>query len=307
MDNETRVCAGPNCSEQYTPSAWNQKYHDIKCKRDSEKFLKRQEFVDSLKEILIEGSTISNKPKILLLDIETSPNLVYTWGLWNQNIGINQIEETSKVICFSAKWLGTSKNSTMFYSVQDGHDVMMKAAWDLLDQADAVMHYNGTTFDIPHLNREFLEAKMGPPSPYQNVDLYRLSKKFKFQSRKLEHVSKQLGFEGKVQHEGFNLWRKCLYGDEKAWKAMERYNRRDVTLMEEMYEVLLPWIPGLPNRRLYDADAGCPRCGSTHIQRRGISRTATSIFQQYQCQVCKGWFKDTHRSVGVDYRDMASC
>jgi uncharacterized protein YprB with RNaseH-like and TPR domain len=227
--------------------------------------------------------------------------------LFNQNIGLNQIEETSKVICFSAKWLGAPRSSIEFYSVQDGHDVMVKAAWDLLDQADAVMHYNGSSFDIPHLNREFLELGLGPTSPYQNVDLYRLSKKFKFQSRKLEHVSQKLGFEGKVQHEGFNLWRKCLQGDEKAWKAMERYNKRDVTLMEDMYEVLLPWIPGLPNRRLYDSDSGCPRCGSKHVQKRGISRTATSIFQQYQCQHCRGYFKDSRRAIGADFIGVSSC
>lgn len=302
----TKTCAGPNCKIEFTPKTHNHLYHDIQCKREVEKAAKQKEFIDTLQDILDESLT-SNRPKILLLDIETSPNLVYTWGLWNQNIGLNQIEETSRMICFSAKWLGSPKKDVMFYSVQDGQDVMIKAAWDLLDQADAVMHYNGTTFDIPHLNREFLESRLGPPSPYQNVDLYRLSRKFKFQSRKLEHVSKQLGFEGKVAHEGFNLWRKCLQGDEKSWRTMERYNRRDVTLMEEMYEVLLPWIPGLPNRRLYDVTSGCPRCGSNHIQKRGVARTATSIFQQYQCQTCKGYFKDTHRSVGVDYVGMASC
>lgn len=301
-----KQCEGPNCKESFTPTTWNQKYHDTECKREAEKITKRKAFVDGFKDLLIEN-TIENKPRILLLDIETSPNLVYTWGLWDQNIGLNQIEETSKVICFSAKWLGSSKKTTMFHSMRDGQETMVKAAWDLLDQADAVMHYNGTSFDIPHLNREFLEGNFGPPSPYQNIDLFRLAKKFKFQSRKLEHVSRQLGLEGKVQHEGFNLWRKCLQGDEKAWQSMERYNRQDVNLMEDMYEILLPWIPNLPNRRLYDVDAGCPRCGSTHVQRRGVTRTATSIFQQFQCQKCRGWFKEAHRSLGVDFRDMASC
>ena len=29
--------------------------------------------------------------KILLLDIETTPMQVYAWGLWDQNISIDQI------------------------------------------------------------------------------------------------------------------------------------------------------------------------------------------------------------------------
>jgi len=300
----TIKCASSECGEYFTPRTHNQKYHNPQCKREADKVNKQLEFEEKLDEIIRETG---QGPKILLLDIETSPNLVYTWGLWDQNVGLNQIVETAKVICFSAKWLGDQKKKTMFFSTQDGHQEMIEAAWNLLDEADAVMHYNGTTFDIPHLNREFLEAKMGPPSPYKNVDLYSLSKKFKFQSRKLEHVSKQLGLEGKVQHEGFELWAKCLAGDAKAWKSMERYNRRDVTLMEDMYHELLPWIPNLPNRRLYNVDAGCPRCGSKHVQKRGVSRTTTAIFQQYQCQSCKGWFKDTHRSVGVNYVGLASC
>jgi hypothetical protein len=299
MDRTIKECASPICSETFIPVVWNQIFHTPECKKDLDAATRRKD----LEEIVGE----SKKPKILLLDIETSPNLVYTWGLWNQNIGLNQIEETSKVICFSAKWLGSPRKDVMFHSVRDGHDVMIKAAWDLLDQADAVEHYNGTSFDMPHLNREFLELGLGPPKPYQNIDLYRVIKKFKFQSRKLEHVSTQLGFEGKVKHEGFGLWRKCLQGDDKAWREMKKYNIGDVLLMEDVHEILLPWIPNMPNHRLYNPDAGCTRCGSTHMQRRGVRRTAISVFQVFQCQECKGYFTDTSRSVGADYRDVASC
>ena len=47
-----------------------------------------------------------SKPKILVFDIETKPNLVYAWGLWDQNISIGQIVEPSAPICFSAKFVG---------------------------------------------------------------------------------------------------------------------------------------------------------------------------------------------------------
>lgn len=300
-------CAGPGCNEVFEPVVYNQKYHTRKCKRAAEIVNKKKEYAEDLEEVLSANAS-DKAPRVLLLDIETSPNLVYTWGLWNQNIGLNQIASTSKVICFSAKWLGSGKKNVMFHSVYDGgHEAMVKAAWDLLDESDAVIHYNGASFDIPHLNREFLEAGLGPPSAYQNVDLYKLIRKFKFQSRKLDHISTELGLEGKVSHEGFDLWLKCLDGNAKAWKTMEKYNKRDVTLMEDLYEILLPWLSALPNYRLYDAEAGCPRCGAKHVQRRGITRTATSVFQQYQCQKCKGWFRDTCRVVGVDSRTIAPC
>ena len=44
--------------------------------------------------------------KILLLDIETSPNTAHVWGIWQQNISINQLLESSEILCFAAKWLG---------------------------------------------------------------------------------------------------------------------------------------------------------------------------------------------------------
>ena len=46
-----------------------------------------------------------NVAKILSLDIETAPAKVYCWGLWDQNIGINQIVEDGYVLCWCAKWI----------------------------------------------------------------------------------------------------------------------------------------------------------------------------------------------------------
>ena len=41
--------------------------------------------------------------KILLLDIEMAPNVAHVWGIWDQNIGINQLQESSYVMCYAAK------------------------------------------------------------------------------------------------------------------------------------------------------------------------------------------------------------
>jgi len=49
--------------------------------------------------------------KILMLDIETTPMQVYTWGLWDQNIGINQIIKPTEMLCFGAKWQGKKEGN----------------------------------------------------------------------------------------------------------------------------------------------------------------------------------------------------
>jgi hypothetical protein len=233
--------------------------------------------------------------KILVLDIETRPNLVWTWGLWNQNVGINQIVEPSSVICFAAKWHG-ARDTVFSRDIAD--------AWEMLDDADAVVTWNGDKFDIPHLNREFLDAKLGLPSPYASIDLLKTARrKFKFQSNKLDYVAGQLLGEHKTHHTGFKLWLDCMEEDPKAWKLMEKYNRQDVVLTDRLYAKMLPWISSHPHSALYQGDTnGCPKCGSTKIQKRGFAYTTVSRFQQFQCMSCGGWFRSGKRDLGAEGR-----
>src|SRR5690606_9378469 len=88
------------------------------------------------------------KIKVLASDIETAPNLVYTWGLWNQNIGINQIKEPGRISCYSDQWEGDKK--VIFQSeYHDGYDVMLAGLHVLMDEADLIIGWNSTAFDIP--------------------------------------------------------------------------------------------------------------------------------------------------------------
>ncbi len=244
--------------------------------------------------------------RILCIDIETSPTAAYIWSLWDQHVGINQILTPTEVICFAAKWLGEKK--MFFYSVpKHGREEMVLQAHRLLDEADAVMHYNGKRFDVPHLNREFLLAGLKPPSPFVQIDLCDVAKRqFRFVSNKLAHVSVELGLEGKIDTNGFELWRDCMMGDKAAWKLMEKYNKQDVQLLEDLYGKLQPWIPGHPSRTLYDGITGCPVCGGEHLQKRGFAYTPTAQFQRYQCQDCGAWLRAGKRDRGVDLRRIAA-
>lgn len=232
--------------------------------------------------------------KILALDIETRPATVYTWTLWQPTIGIDQIIDPGGMMCYVAKWLGQRK--TIFRSDHhDGHANMIASLWGLLDQADAVLHFNGTSFDIPHIQREFMEAGLTPPSPFKQIDLYRTVKRQgRFLSNKLAFVAPQLGLESKHDTGGFKLWKACIAGDEKAWKTMRRYNRRDVTLLEDAYNILKPWITNHPNANLYGGN-GCPKCGSSNTQRRGHATLTTGRYPRLHCTDCGSWSRSTKR------------
>lgn len=255
------------------------------------------------------SSTNADPIKILAIDIETSPMLVYTWGLWKQNVGLSQIVKPTQVLCFSAKFLGAS-GPPVFYG-PDLSDPMhnasvIEAAWELLNEADVVLHYNGDRFDTPHLQREFMEQGLPPTSPFESIDLLKVVRKqFRFPSNKLQYVSQRMELAGKETTGGFELWVKCMDGDPKAWATMKRYNIRDVALLEEVYEELLPWIPGAyhPNLSIGEEDTLlCPRCGSGDLHRRGVRRTKTATYPQYQCQSCTSYFRGPRRESGASTR-----
>ena len=182
--------------------------------------------------------------KILMLDIETTPMKVYTWGLWDQNIGINQIIEHTEMMCFGAKWLG-QKKVTFKSAHHHGKQEMLETLHQMMDEADILIGWNSAAFDHKHIRREFLEAGLEPPSPTKDLDLMSVVKaNFLFPSNKLDYVAQKLGVGAKVKHSGFELWIDCMAGKDKAWREMRKYQIQDVQLLDELYKVLLPWLPG---------------------------------------------------------------
>lgn len=232
--------------------------------------------------------------RLLLLDIETSPHVVYCWGLFDQNISLNQIVNTGSTLCWSAKWYGSDE--VLFDAVwKSGHKKMLKRIHSLLCDADAVVTYNGKKFDLPTLNKEFVKEEMPPPSPYKQIDLYQVAKsEFRFASNKLAHITKDLGFEGKIDHRGQALWTGCMQGDPECHDEMERYNKQDVTELEKVYERFRPWIRSHPNHGLYDEPGlpVCPNCGSPNLQRRGFARTTLNKYARFACNDCGAWSRE---------------
>ena len=232
--------------------------------------------------------------RVLLIDIETAPGVAYIWSLWDKFIPIDRLIKPGYTLCWAAKWLGSS--DIMFRSIyHDGKDVMLQELYDILSSADAVITFNGDKFDIPTINREFLEAGITPPSPAHSVDLYKtVKRRFRLMSNKLDFVCQTLGIGGKVKHKGMALWYECMSGVDKSWNKMRIYNRRDVVLLEKLYKYLLPWIQQHPNHALFtDKDRPvCTNCGSHHVQSRGIQTTKTLEYKRYHCQNCGNWMRE---------------
>ncbi len=226
------------------------------------------------------------KPRILVIDIETAPASGYIWKLFDVNVSLSQLIDTSKVICFAAKWVGDKK--VIFHSNQeDTHKKMIKKAWDLFNEADAVVGYNSKNFDCKILNKEFILSGYPPPSPYKHIDLLQTMKnKFKFMSNKLDHVSQELGIGKKTSHQGFELWQACMNNDSKAWKLMKKYNINDVKLTEELYDKVKGWVKTTFNFNEHSESMVCPNCGSHNVTKNGTYKSPTRAYQKYVCNDC---------------------
>lgn len=232
--------------------------------------------------------------KILTYDIETAPKLANVWGVWQQNIAASQLLEDGYILSWAAKWL--DEDEVLFDSLdQYGNHLedeahLAKSLHTLIEEADAVVTYNGEAFDQKVANTSFLLAGLTPPLPAKSIDLYRVVKQnFKFTSNKLDFVCQKLGLETKHNHRGFDLWKGCMEGDKDCWKEMVDYNVQDVIITEQLYDRLLPWIKGHPSRAVHSTVEDkiiCNNCGSDHIVKKGIEYLKKTSYQRYKCQSC---------------------
>ena len=247
----------------------------------------------------------SESMRTLYIDIETSPNLAWVWGLRLQNIGLNQLVEPTRILCAAWSW-GGSKEMYFTSEWTDG-DYMVHTLREILHEADVVVHYNGASFDVPHMNREFLEAGLIPPSPFAQIDLYRaVRKQFRFPSNKLAYLAEvlELGDEGKL-HTDMTLWTRVLAGEPSAQNEMQRYNEEDVVLLKDLYLQLQPWIPSHPNTGLYAEgnDPMCVACGAVDLVKEGFAYTGAGKFQRYSCGACGKWMRDAKRIETTPMRE----
>ena len=241
----------------------------------------------------VDEHTVSDA-KILILDIETSPLLAHVFNLWKQDIYLDQIVSDWFMLTWAAKWLGSevvhSNRLTSEEALAQNDRRIVKNLWILLDEADIVVAHYGDRFDLPKIRSRFLVHGLIPPSSYKQIDTKSIaSKEFGFSSNKLDALAGLLGLEGKDKTD-FLLWKGCMEGREESLFNMEKYNVKDILVLEEVYLALRPYIKGHPNLDLYiDSDKSlCPSCGfDTLVPIPGkFFYTQAVRYQLYRCTNC---------------------
>lgn len=240
---------------------------------------------------------IKQGPRILFVDIETAPIRAAVWRIWQENVGLEQIETDWHLLSYSAKWMGEDQ---VFYDDQsraenvEDDTSLLAQLHSLLDEADVVIAHNGRKFDVPKIRARLLIAGFKPPKPFKIIDTLDVAKKqFGFTSNKLAWLSEILLENKKEEHKefpGFKLWAECLRGNKRAWQEMKKYNVQDTIALEELYLRFRPWIPHHLNVGIYGdhAERTCSRCGSHDLQLVGTVPTNVNVYPLYECKSCGG-------------------
>lgn len=252
-------------------------------------------------------------PKVLYVDIENMAIKAWVWGLFDQNIGLNQIIEDSFIIAWAAKWADEKKVMYMdqrnVKNPNKDSKKLLQGIHSLLDKADIVIGQNSKRFDVKKLNTAFLKIGLKKPSGFKQTDTLEISRRnFAHTSNKLEFVSEKYNNKyKKLKHEkypGFTLWTECIAGNQDAWKDMEKYNSHDVLATQEYHELVRSWDNSNHDPNLYHDDYHhvC-RCGSYNLKRNGYSYTSTGKYIRYKCKSCGAESRDSKNLLTKEKRD----
>jgi len=229
----------------------------------------------------------NTEPKILTLDIETSPMLLYSYELWQDNHSVGDIKEDWRLMSFACKWLHRKEVIQHDLSSHSEKQLLVLLS-RAINSADIIVTQNGKKFDMKKISAKLVEYKLKPVKRCQQFDTLVESKKlYKFPSHSLEYMSGKLNKKyKKLKHEKFpgqELWKECMKGNPKAWAEMAKYNKYDVLATEELFLIIRPYS-NVINWTVF-TDLGECFCGG-QWRKNGWCYTSTGRYQRYDCRSC---------------------
>lgn len=109
---------------------------------------------------------VARATNILILDIERLPGLAEVWDQKTGFVPHHKFQRLPATICFAARRYG-QPGQEFWADWDQGHEAMVRRSWELYDQADIVVTYNGIGFDNKHLRTDWELAGLGEPSPWK--------------------------------------------------------------------------------------------------------------------------------------------
>ena len=239
--------------------------------------------------------------KRLFFDIETSPNVVYSWRIgYNLTITPDNIIDERKIICISYKWENSDKIYSLSWDKNQCDRQMLIDFIEQANQADELIAHNGDRFDIKWIRTRCIFHRIPMFPQYKTLDTLKKAKNgFNFNSNKLDYIAQFLGVGAKVKHSGFDMWKNVMKGDPDAMNEMVNYCEGDIIVLEDVYFTMQNYIKtnthnGVINNNL---KYSCPSCGSEHSELIKNNVTAAGTIKRLmQCNDCDYHFEINNAS-----------
>ncbi len=234
------------------------------------------------------------KFKRLFFDVETSPNIVYSWNLgYDLNISPDLLIKERAIICICYKYEGDSKVYSLTWDKGDDKK-MLQDFVKIINSADEVIGHNGDNFDIKHVRTRCIFHGIPMIPDIQSLDTLKLARRnFKFNSNKLNYIAQFLGLGKKIDTGGFSLWKEVMAYKTAALNKMVTYCKKDVTLLEQVFQKLNSYTISKVHVGLHQGgnSCSCPNCASPRTISNGIRISATGLQKRrLQCLNCGKYF-----------------
>jgi len=256
------------------------------------------------------GEPEPEMPKILVLDVETSPILLFAWQLFKPRPNHTDIYQDWHLFSWAAKWL---LDDQVFSDVLTSEEAkahndsrICKSLWEYINEADIIIAHNGKAFDVRKYNARFMLNGLKPPSPYTVIDTLLESRKMALHTtHRLDYLSKLFGGSGKTNTPK-GLWRKCFAGDPESLLLMEEYNKGDIFILEEAYLFMRPWIKSHPNVGVYmfADEPRCAVCGGKSLHEDGEVASNIGLYRTFRCNDCNSFSKERKTLVPLKNRKV---
>jgi len=225
--------------------------------------------------------------KRLFFDAETSPNIGTFWSAgFKKAIPYQNIIKERAIICVCWKWEGQRKVNSLTWSKDQCDKQLLETFIPIMNSASEIVAHNGDNFDTKWLRTRCLKHDIDMLPNYISVDTLKDAKKyFYLNSNRMDYIAQFLDYEGKI-HTEYELWQDILlHNCDKSLKAMVRYCKRDVILLEKIYNRFKKYAAPKVNYATHTNH--CPECNSNHIQIKAYRLSAQGHKKvQFQCLNC---------------------
>lgn len=239
------------------------------------------------------------KPKILFMDLETSPLKAYIWQPGKQYVGHKQLvkgHDMWGIICVTYCWNDGKPAKSIDWGYNQQNTLRVVEKFDeIIKRADHVIGKNSDRFDNKMINScRMLSGLPGMPEWIKYTDDLEkhMRKHFRLPSQSLDYISHKLGLGGKIKME-FQDWIDIVEKTEngrESFNKMIKYGKKDVEDTRQLWYTLSEHFEPKFNMNTYDSSNGdrCryEDCGSYHLLNNGTRILNRIRYQQYICGDC---------------------